>query len=122
MVISLVSFGYKFGIPYGTDLLFDVRFLPNPHFVPGLRERSGRDAEIRDFLGALPEYGEFLRRLEEFVVYLLPRYGQENRSYLSIAIGCTGGRHRSVAIAEALGERLEGAGWPVRIIHRDVGR
>jgi UPF0042 nucleotide-binding protein len=122
MVISLVSFGFKFGIPYGTDLLFDVRFLPNPHFVPGLRERTGRELEIQDYLGALPEYGEFMRRLEDFVLYLLPRYRQENRSYLSIAIGCTGGRHRSVAIAEALGERLSAAGWAVRIIHRDIAR
>ena len=122
MVISLVSFGFKFGIPYGTDLLFDVRFLPNPHFVPGLRERTGRDVEIRDYLGALPEYGEFLGRLEEFILYLLPRYRQENRSYHSIAIGCTGGRHRSVAIAETLGDRLATAGWAVRIIHRDIAR
>lgn len=122
MVISLVSFGFKFGIPYGTDLLFDVRFLPNPHFVPGLRERTGREIEIQDYLGALPEYGAFLRRLEEFILYLLPRYRQENRSYLSIAIGCTGGRHRSVAIAEALGERFAAAGWAVRIIHRDMAR
>jgi UPF0042 nucleotide-binding protein len=122
MVISLVSFGFKFGIPYGTDLLFDVRFLPNPHFVPGLRERTGTEPEIQSYLEALPEYGEFLGRLEEFALYLLPRYRQENRSYLSIAVGCTGGRHRSVAICENLGARFSKAGWPVRIIHRDIHR
>ncbi len=122
MVISLVSFGYKFGIPYGTDLLFDSRFLPNPHFVPGLRERTGREAEVGEWLEALPEYGDFLGRLEDFVRYLLPRYGQEKRSYLSIAVGCTGGRHRSVAICERLAASLERAGWPVRVIHRDIAR
>lgn len=122
MVISLVSFGFKFGIPYGTDLLFDVRFLPNPHFVPGLRERTGTEPEIQSYLEALPEYGEFLGRLEDFVLYLLPRYRHENRSYLSIAVGCTGGRHRSVAICENLGARFTAAGWPVRIIHRDIQR
>lgn len=122
MVISLVSFGFKFGIPYGTDLLFDVRFLPNPHFVPGLREHSGQEAPVTSFLEAQPEYAEFLARLDDFLLFLLPRYRQENRSYLSIAVGCTGGRHRSVAICEALAVRLQRAGWAVRVIHRDIAR
>lgn len=122
MVISLVSFGFKFGIPYGTDLLFDARFLPNPHFVPRLRERTGREPEVAEWLEAVPEYGEFLGRLEDFLVYLLPHYRQEKRSYLSIAVGCTGGRHRSVAICERLAASLEKAGWPVRVIHRDITR
>jgi RNase adapter protein RapZ len=122
MVVSLVSFGFKHGIPYGTDLLFDVRFLPNPHFVPGLREQTGQDAAVRDYLDRQEDYAELLDRLTDLLAYLLPRYRRENRSYLSVAIGCTGGRHRSVAIAEKLRQRLDGLGWPARVIHRDVAR
>lgn len=119
-VVSLVSFGFKFGIPHGADLLFDIRFLPNPHFVPGLRERTGQDPEVRGFLEGEQEYGETLARLAGLLDYLLPRYRRENRSYLTIAVGCTGGRHRSVAMVEDLTGILEEAGWPVRSIHRDV--
>src|SRR4029079_3944003 len=90
MVISLVSFGFKFGIPYGTDLLFDVRFLPNPHFVPGLRERTGQDAPVREYLERRPDYAELIERLAALLSYLLPHYRRENRSYLSVAVGCTG--------------------------------
>ncbi len=122
MVVSLVSFGFKHGTPYGADLLFDVRFLPNPHFVPGLRELTGRDSAVQEFLDAQPEYGEILERLDDLLRYLLPRYGRENRSYVSIAIGCTGGHHRSVAFCEALSERLGDAGWSVRVVHRDIAR
>ena len=122
MVVSLVSFGFKHGIPYGTDLLFDVRFLPNPHFVPGLREQTGQDAAVQEYLDRQPDYGELVDRLTDLLGYLLPRYRRENRSYLSVAVGCTGGRHRSVAICERLQERLEGLGWPARVIHRDVAR
>lgn len=120
LVVSLVSFGFKHGLPYGTDLLFDVRYLPNPHFVPGLREQTGRDAPVRDFLEAQEEYGETLERLEDLLQFLLPRYRRENRSYLTVAVGCTGGRHRSVAIVEHLKSALETAGWSVRAVHRDV--
>ncbi len=122
MVVSLVSFGFKYGIPYGTDLLFDVRFLTNPHFVPGLREATGLDEPVKAFLEALPDYAELADRLVELLLFLLPRYRQENRSYLTVAIGCTGGRHRSVATAERLGDRLESAGWCVRRSHRDIER
>jgi len=122
MVVSLVSFGFKHGIPYGTDLLFDVRFLPNPHFVPGLRERTGQEAPVRQYLEQQDDYGELVARLRDLLTYLLPRYRAENRSYLSVAVGCTGGRHRSVAVAEALGAALETDGWPARIIHRDLSR
>ncbi len=122
MVISLVSFGFKFGIPYGTDLLFDVRFLPNPHFVPGLRERTGTEPEIQSYLEASRSSASFSAGWRTSLLYLLPRYRQENRRYLSVAVGCTGGRHRSVAICESLGARFTRAGWPVRIIHRDIGR
>ncbi len=122
MVVSLVSFGFKHGIPQGTDLLFDVRFLPNPHFVPGLRERTGQDAEVLDYLERQPDFQELVIRLTDLLAYLLPRYRRENRSYLSVAIGCTGGRHRSVAVAERLKSVLEERGWPARVIHRDVAR
>jgi RNase adapter protein RapZ len=122
MVISLVSFGFKFGVPHGADLVFDVRFLPNPHFVPGLRERTGREEPVQSFLDQAPGFTEFLERLAAFLLYLLPKYRQENRSYLSVAIGCTGGRHRSVAITERLAEHLKLARWPVRASHRDIGR
>ncbi len=122
MVISLVSFGFKHGIPYGTDLLFDVRFLSNPHFVPGLREQTGQDPAVLEYLDKLPDFEELVSRLTDLLLYLLPRYRRENRSYLSVAIGCTGGRHRSVAIAERLRQRLERQGWPARVIHRDITR
>ncbi|HEY4562636.1 MAG TPA: RNase adapter RapZ, partial [Thermoanaerobaculia bacterium] len=122
MVVSLVSFGFKHGIPYGTDLLFDVRFLPNPHFVPGLREQTGQDEGVRSYLDRQPDFGELVGRLTDLLAYLLPRYRRENRSYLSVAIGCTGGRHRSVAVAERLKAALEEQGWPARVIHRDISR
>jgi UPF0042 nucleotide-binding protein len=122
MVVSLVSFGFKHGIPQGTDLLFDVRFLPNPHFVPGLRQHTGQEAEVLDYLERQPDFRELVIRLTDLLAYLLPRYRRENRSYLSVAIGCTGGRHRSVAIAERLKSALDERGWPARAIHRDIAR
>lgn len=122
MVVSVVSFGFKHGIPYGTDLLFDVRFLPNPHFVPGLRERTGQEEPVQEYLDRQPDFPELVGRLLDLLTYLLPRYREENRSYLSVAVGCTGGRHRSVAVAERLGAALEEQGWPARIIHRDLSR
>ncbi len=122
MVVSLVSFGFKYGIPYGTDLLFDVRFLPNPHFVPGLREQTGQDGDVRAYLDRQPDFEELVARLADLLSYLLPRYRRENRSYLSVAIGCTGGRHRSVAVCERLRGALDGRGWPARLIHRDIAR
>jgi UPF0042 nucleotide-binding protein len=122
MVVSLVSFGFKHGIPYGTDLLFDVRFLSNPHFVPGLREQTGQDAAVQEYLDRQPDFEDLIGRLTDLLVYLLPRYRRENRSYLSVAVGCTGGRHRSVAACERLKETLEEHGWPARLIHRDIGR
>lgn len=120
--VSLVSFGFKFGIPYGSDLLFDVRFLPNPHFVPELREQSGLDVPVRAYLDRQPEFGELVARLGELLSYLLPRYRRENRRHLSVAVGCTGGRHRSVAVAEALAEALAPQGWAPKLIHRDLER
>ena len=122
MLITLISFGFKYSQPYNLDLLFDVRFLPNPHFVPELRPKTGVDPEIIDYLRRQPEYEEFYRRLRDFVGYLLPQYRKEMKSYLTIGIGCTGGRHRSVAIAQRLGEDLEKEGHTVEIVHRDCRR
>jgi len=119
MVVNVVTFGFKRGVPPGADLVFDVRFLDNPHFEPGLREQTGRDPEVREFLEELPEYRENLDRLTDLLLWLLPKYRREHRSYFTIAIGCTGGRHRSVASGEALKRRLGEAGWPVRLTHRD---
>jgi UPF0042 nucleotide-binding protein len=122
MQVSLVSFGFKYGIPTGSDLLFDVRFLPNPHFVAELRPLSGRDEPVLAYLDAQPDYVELVDRLSELLLYLLPRYRRENRSYLSVAVGCTGGRHRSVAIVESMGKRLREAGWEPKLRHRDMDR
>ncbi len=121
-VVSLMSFGFKHGIPTGADLLFDVRFMSNPHFVPELKDQTGQDAAVRQFLGKLDEYHELLQKLEELLQFLLPRYARENRSYVSVAVGCTGGRHRSVAVAEELALRLQEGDWSVRVIHRDIAR
>jgi UPF0042 nucleotide-binding protein len=119
-VVSLVSFGFKHGIPAGTDLMFDVRFLPNPYFVPELKPHSGKNAAVRHFLEQETDYGELLSHLEAFLQFALPLYQKENRSYLSVGIGCTGGRHRSVAIAEELAKRLDKQGWAARVLHRDI--
>jgi UPF0042 nucleotide-binding protein len=121
-VVSVNSFGFKHGIPYGTDLLFDVRFLENPHFVPELRALTGRDARVVQYLESGQEFQEVVQRLEDLLLFLLPRYRDEKRSYLSVAVGCTGGRHRSVAVCERLAHRLDEAGWAVRVDHRDINR
>lgn len=121
MVITLVTFGYKFGVPFELDLLFDLRFLPNPHFVPGLRPLTGEDARIREYIMAGHEAGEFFTRLLGFLEYLLPRYRSEGKSYLTIGLGCTGGKHRSVALALLIAERLREKGYDVNVKHRDIG-
>jgi UPF0042 nucleotide-binding protein len=122
MLITLISFGFKYSQPYNLDLLFDVRFLPNPHFVPELRPKTGLDPAIVAYLKEQPEYEVFYQRLYDFVSYLVPQYRKEMKSYLTIGIGCTGGKHRSVAIAQRLGEELETAGYNVEIVHRDSRR
>ncbi len=122
LVASITSFGFKHGSPYDVDLLFDVRFLANPHFVPELRGKTGEDAAVAAYIEKDPETAPFLERLLDFVGYLLPRYEKENKSYLSIGIGCTGGRHRSVYVAERLAEALRQKKFPVRVRHRDAGR
>jgi len=121
MVITLVTFGYKFGVPYDLDLLFDLRFLPNPHFDPELRQHTGEDARVREYIMARSDSAEFLSRLQSFLEYLLPRYRKEGKSYLTIGFGCTGGRHRSVAISLMIAERLRQSGYDVTVKHRDMG-
>jgi RNase adapter protein RapZ len=121
MVITLVTFGYKYGIPYDLDLLFDLRFLPNPHFVPELRPFTGDDPRVREFVMAGADSAEFSVRLLDFLEYLLPRYRKEGKSYLTIGLGCTGGRHRSVALSAVIAERLRGRGYDVNVKHRDAG-
>jgi UPF0042 nucleotide-binding protein len=118
--VTLVSFGFRFGIPSHADMVLDVRFLPNPFFVPELKPLPGTDPRVAEYVLEQPDAKAFLERLHDLCGFLLPRYRAEGKSYLTIAIGCTGGKHRSVAIAAALAERLEGGGQPVRLWHRDV--
>jgi len=120
MVVSVLSFGYKHGLPPEADLVFDARFLPNPNFVPRLRRLSGADAAVVGFLRRQPETEVFLRRVLSLVRFVLPRHEREGRSYLTIAVGCTGGRHRSVMLANAVGAAVRGRGFPVRVAHRDL--
>ena len=124
MMTRVLSFGFKYGVPSDADLVFDARFLPNPHFVPGLRPKSGRDAEVASFVVDSVEGGEFVAAIETLMAPLLPRYAREGKVALTVAIGCTGGRHRSVAIAEALTVRLARVRAPgeVRVAHRDIDR
>jgi RNase adapter protein RapZ len=120
--VGIVSFGFKRGTPREADLLFDVRFLPNPHWVDALRPQTGRDPAVRDYVWAQPSTGPFLERLEGLLDVVIPGYIAERKRYLTIAIGCTGGKHRSVAIAEHVAHYLEGrAGLSVRVEHRDLG-
>lgn len=121
LVITLLSFGYKYGVPVDADLVFDVRCLVNPHFVRTLRRRTGRDRVVAAFMERDPSTHEFMDRLEEYLRYVVPFYVAEGKSYLTIAIGCTGGRHRSVMIAERLRRPLSEVGGRVRVRHRDVG-
>jgi UPF0042 nucleotide-binding protein len=120
MLVGLVSFGYKYGVPSDSDLVFDVRFLPNPHFVPGLRRYTGKDPKVRKYIESFPQTGEFLRRIESLLVYLIPHYIHEGKSYLTISIGCTGGKHRSVMLAEQLKKSLEKRGFSSKVTHRDI--
>ena len=122
MLVTIISFGFKYSPPYNLDLLFDVRFLPNPHFVEELRPKTGLDPEVVAYLKQQPEYENFYGRLQDFVTYLLPEYQKEMKSYLTIGIGCTGGKHRSVAIAQRLGDDLLARGYTVEIVHRDARR
>ena len=122
MQTTLQSFGYKHGLPLDVDMVFDCRFLPNPFWVEDLRDRTGLDAPVRDYVLGQGSAGPFLARVEDLLVSLLPAYVAEGKSYLTVAIGCTGGRHRSVAVAEELAVRLRRHGYAPQVAHRDVGR
>ena len=118
--VTVVSFGFRYGIPAHADLVLDVRFLPNPYFIPELRHHVGTEPAVRDFVLGQPDALAFLDKLADLGAFLLPRYRAEGKTYLTLCIGCTGGKHRSVAIAGELARRLEAAGQPVRLWHRDV--
>jgi UPF0042 nucleotide-binding protein len=119
MTVHLQSFGYRYGIPLESDLVMDVRFLPNPYFVPELKELTGLDPLVREFVLNQPESQKFLERFVPLLVYLLPAYCSEGKSYLTISIGCTGGRHRSVVIAESLQSQLVSSEFTLKVTHRD---
>ncbi|MEK7829822.1 MAG: RNase adapter RapZ, partial [Acidobacteriota bacterium] len=118
--ITIVSFGFKYGVPLDSDLLFDVRFLPNPYFVPELREQTGNDQPVIEYLEKSEDAVETIRRFNEMLNYLMPLYQREGKSYVTVAIGCTGGKHRSVAVANALNQHLNRKGFHARVTHRDV--
>jgi len=119
ILVSCVSFGYKHGVPEDADLVFDVRFLPNPHFVPEFRGLTGRHPRVAKYVRSFPQTQEFINRISELLIYLLPHYIREGKSYLTISFGCTGGQHRSVMIAEDVQKRLRKAGYKVKVVHRD---
>ncbi len=122
LLASLVSFGFRYGIPADADLVFDVRFLPNPHFVPRLRAFDGRNSRVARYIQSFPQTGEFRRRIESLLTYLIPHYIREGKSYLTVAFGCTGGRHRSVALAEMTRRALQKKGYATKVVHRDLDK
>jgi RNase adapter protein RapZ len=122
ILVSSVSFGFREGVPEDADLVFDVRFLPNPHFVPEFRPLTGRHPRVAKYIRSFPQTQEFVSRISDLLIYLLPHYIHEGKSYLTIAFGCTGGQHRSVMIAEEVGKSLHQAGYRVKVVHRDVPR
>jgi len=119
---TIVSFGYKFGLPLDADIVIDVRFLPNPHWVEGLREQTGLDAPVREYVMTQDQTMDFVDRMRDLLAVLLPGYAGEGRHYLTVAVGCTGGRHRSVVLAEEIGTLIREKGFGVTVIHRDVER
>ena len=119
ILVSCVSFGFRHGVPEDADLVFDVRFLPNPHFVPEFRPLTGRDPRVAKYIRSFPQTKQFIKRISELLIYLLPHYIREGKSYLTISFGCTGGQHRSVMIAEEVSQRLRKAGYRVKVVHRD---
>jgi UPF0042 nucleotide-binding protein len=122
LLVSCVSFGFKNGVPEDADLVFDVRFLPNPHFVPEFRSLTGRHPRVAQYIRSFPQTTEFIQRISDLLIYLLPHYIHEGKSYLTIAFGCTGGQHRSVMIAEDVAKSLKHAGYKVKVAHRDSPR
>lgn len=121
-VLTILSFGFSRGVPRNADLMFDMRFLRNPHWIPELKPLTGRDQAVADYIANDPAYDEAVKRIEELLLLLLPRYANEGKAYVTIAFGCTGGQHRSVHICECIGERLRAAGFSPMVTHRDLGR
>ena len=122
LLVSCLSFGFKNGVPLDADLVFDVRFLPNPHFVPEYRKLTGRDPKVAAFVRKFPQTGEFLAKLTDMLLFLMPHYVAEGKSYLTIGFGCTGGQHRSVMMVEEMTRALKRAGYQVKALHRDIRR
>ena len=122
LLVSCLSFGFKNGVPLDADLVFDVRFLPNPHFVPEFRKLTGRHPKVAKYVRDFPQTAEFLNKVTDMMLFLLPHYVKEGKSYLTIAFGCTGGQHRSVMMAEEMAKRLGKAGFRVKAVHRDMPR
>jgi RNase adapter protein RapZ len=122
LLVSCLSFGFKNGVPLDADMVFDVRFLPNPHFVPEFRKKTGLDPKVAAYVRGFPQTEEFLGKVTALMLYLLPHYVKEGKSYLTVAFGCTGGQHRSVMLAEEVGKRLKKAGYQVKALHRDIVR
>lgn len=120
LLVSCLSFGFKNGVPLDADLVFDVRFLPNPHFVPEFRKKTGKDRKVAEYVRSFPQTEEFLDRVSNLMLYLLPHYVGEGKSYLTVGFGCTGGQHRSVMMAEEMAKRLKAAGYRVKALHRDI--
>ena len=114
------SFGFKYGLPSDSDLVFDVRFLPNPNYVPGCRHLSGKHSKVVRYVRSFPQTGEFIGRISDLSIYLIPHYASEGKSNLTISFGCTGGRHRSVMIAEAIARNLAAASCTTKVVHRDI--
>lgn len=122
LLVSCLSFGFKNGVPLDADLVFDVRFLPNPHFIAEFRHKTGKDRKVADYVRSFPQTQEFLKRVTDLMEYLLPLYVAEGKSYLTVGFGCTGGQHRSVMMSEEMTKRLKKAGYQVKAVHRDVPR
>jgi UPF0042 nucleotide-binding protein len=120
--VTLLTFGFKHGLPAECDLVFDLRFLPNPYYVAGLKEKDGRDPDVQDYVLNQPEAARFISHFQEMTDFMLPLYEREGKNYLTIGLGCTGGHHRSVSMAEELAGRLQTAGWDVKTRHRDVSK
>ena len=122
IVVYVTSFGYRHGVPSDSDLVFDVRFLPNPNYIPAFKKLSGRHPSVAKYIRSFPQTVEFIQRISDLLIYLLPHYIREGKSYLTIAFGCTGGHHRSVMIAEQIRKSLAGAGYRVKANHRDLAK
>jgi UPF0042 nucleotide-binding protein len=120
LLVSSMSFGFRHGVPTDADLIFDVRFLPNPNYIPEFKEMTGRNARVARFVRSYPQTQEFIERVSSLLLFLMPHYIHEGKSYLTIAFGCTGGRHRSVMMAEEFGKRLQKSGYSAKITHRDI--